>query len=770
MRRILKYLKPYAVLVIAAVVLLFGQAYCDLSLPNYMSKIVDTGIQQGGIESAAPQAVSEGTMNTLKGFMEEDQKPLVEASYTLVSKDSADYDTYLKKYPALENENIYVENQVDEQTQLELGAIFARPFASVSAIGQVIEAQQSGLDTIALDKQQNADGTEKTAEIPPAIMQFMMYYAQQPEGTDFFAALNTYPDAGQVYGALNELLDEKLNGMDASMLQQMAIPAVKAEYSALGMDTTAIQQNYIWSNGGLMLLLALGSAACTVVVGLLAAKAGAGVARDLRERTFTKVENFSNVEFDKFSTASLITRNTNDVTQIQMVLILMIRMVIYAPIMGVGGVIMALNKSVSMSWIIALAVIVLLGFIGSIFAVVMPKFKKIQALVDRLNLVMRESLSGLMVIRAFNTQKFELDRFDKANEDLTKTSLFVNRAMVLMMPVMMLIMNGISVLIIWVGANQIAASSMQVGDMMAFIQYAMQIIMAFLMMSMMFIMLPRASVSANRIADVLETEPEITDPPNPRKFTDPKGLLEFKDVCFAYPGADANVLTDINFVAKPGETTAFIGSTGAGKSTVANLIPRFYDVTSGSVTIDGIDVRDVTRHDLRDQLGYVPQKSVLFSGTVASNLRLGDEDASDEQLEKAAEQAQAMEFISKSKRGFDGGISQGGANVSGGQKQRLSIARALVKDPNIYIFDDSFSALDFKTDATLRAAIKEKTKDKTVLIIAQRVGTIMDAHQIIVLDEGRIVGKGTHKELMKNCEAYREIALSQLSEEELTNE
>ena len=756
MRRILKYLKPYAALIVAAVILLFGQAYCDLSLPNYMSKIVDYGIQQGGIESAAPQAVSENTMNTLQAFMDDDAKALAEASYTLVTKDSADYDTYLKEYPALENENVYVENKADDKTQLELGAIFAKPFASINAINQIMEAEQSGSDTISLDKQQNEDGTEKTAEIPPALMQFMMYYAQQPEGTDFFTALNTYPEAQQVYQSLNEVLEEKLGGMDESTLQQMAIPAVKAEYAALGMDTTAIQQNYILSNGGLMLLLALGSAACTIIVGLLAARAGAGVARDLREKTFTKVENFSNVEFDKFSTASLITRNTNDITQIQMVLILMIRMVIYAPIMGVGGVIMALNKSTSMSWIIALAVIILLGFIGSLFVLVMPKFKKMQSLVDRLNLVMRESLSGLMVIRAFNTQKFELDRFDKANKDLTKTSLFVNRAMVWMMPIMTLIMNGVSVLIIWVGANQIAASSMQVGDMMAFIQYAMQIIMAFLMMSMMFIMLPRASVSAHRIADVLDTEPAIKDPKNPKKFTDPKGLLEFKDVCFAYPGADANVLSDINFVAKPGETTAFIGSTGSGKSTVANLIPRFYDVTSGTVTIDGVDVRDVTRHELRDQLGYVPQKSVLFSGTVASNLRLGDENATDERLEKAAEEAQAMEFISKSARGFE--------------KQRLSIARALVKDPNIYIFDDSFSALDFKTDATLRAAIKEQTKDKTVLIIAQRVGTIMDAQQIIVLDEGKIVGTGTHRELMKNCETYREIALSQLSEEELDNE
>ena len=599
------------------------------------------------------------------------------------------------------------------------------------------------------------------------MLQFLGYYTQQAQGEDFFTALSSYPDSAAVYESLNELLKEKIGGMDASMLTQMAIPAVTQEYQALGVDTTKVQQDYIWNNGLSMLMLALGSAACTVVVGFFAARIGAGLARDLRQKTFTKVENFSNVEFDKFSTASLITRSTNDITQIQMVVIMMIRMVIYAPIMGVGGVIMALNKSVSMSWIIALAVVVLLGFIGTIFAVVMPKFKKMQSLVDRLNLVMRENLSGLMVIRAFNTQNFELDRFDKANEDLTKTSLFVGRVMIWLYPIMTLIMNGVSILIIWVGANQIAASSMQVGDMMAFMQYAMQIVMAFLMMSMMFIMLPRASVSAHRIADVIDTEPQIHDPKDPKHFTDPKGLLEFKDVCFAYPGAEDNVLTDINFTAKPGETTAFIGSTGSGKSTVANLIPRFYDVSCGSVTIDGIDVRDVTRHDLREQVGYVPQKSVLFSGTIASNLRLGDEEATDAQMEKAAEEAQAMEFISKNPKGLDASISQGGANVSGGQKQRLSIARALVKDPNIYVFDDSFSALDFKTDATLREAIKEQTKDKTVLIIAQRVGTIMDAQQIIVLDEGKIVGKGTHRELMQTCEAYREIALSQLSEEEL---
>lgn len=767
MMRIMKYLKPYAALILAAIVLLFGQAFCDLSLPNYMSKIVDTGIQQGGIENAIPSAVSENTMNSLLPFMDEQQQKTVQESYTLINQSSADYDTYLKSYPALANEAVYVRTDMNEGGTEALNSAFSKAFASVSAIEQVMSAEQSGSSSIALDKQVNEDGSEKTAEIPPALLQFLGYYTQQARGEDFFTALSSYPDSAAVYESLNELLKEKIGGMDASMLTQMAIPAVTQEYQALGVDTTKVQQDYIWNNGFSMLMLALGSAACTVVVGFFAARIGAGLARDLRQKTFTKVENFSNVEFDKFSTASLITRSTNDITQIQMVVIMMIRMVIYAPIMGVGGVIMALNKSVSMSWIIALAVVVLLGFIGTIFAVVMPKFKKMQSLVDRLNLVMRENLSGLMVIRAFNTQNFELDRFDKANEDLTKTSLFVGRVMIWLYPIMTLIMNGVSILIIWVGANQIAASSMQVGDMMAFMQYAMQIVMAFLMMSMMFIMLPRASVSAHRIADVIDTEPQIHDPKDPKHFTDPKGLLEFKDVCFAYPGAEDNVLTDINFTAKPGETTAFIGSTGSGKSTVANLIPRFYDVSCGSVTIDGIDVRDVTRHDLREQVGYVPQKSVLFSGTIASNLRLGDEEATDAQMEKAAEEAQAMEFISKNPKGLDASISQGGANVSGGQKQRLSIARALVKDPNIYVFDDSFSALDFKTDATLREAIKEQTKDKTVLIIAQRVGTIMDAQQIIVLDEGKIVGKGTHRELMQTCEAYREIALSQLSEEEL---
>ncbi|MDY3003817.1 MAG: ABC transporter ATP-binding protein [Christensenella hongkongensis] len=767
MMRIMKYLKPYAALILAAIVLLFGQAFCDLSLPNYMSKIVDTGIQQGGIENAIPSAVSENTMNSLLPFMDEQQQKTVQESYTLINQSSADYDTYLKSYPALANEAVYVRTDMNEGGTEALNSAFSKAFASVSAIEQVMSAEQSGSSSIALDKQVNEDGSEKTAEIPSALLQFLGYYTQQAQGEDFFTALSSYPDSAAVYESLNELLKEKIGGMDASMLTQMAIPAVTQEYQALGVDTTKVQQDYIWNNGFSMLMLALGSAACTVVVGFFAARIGAGLARDLRQKTFTKVENFSNVEFDKFSTASLITRSTNDITQIQMVVIMMIRMVIYAPIMGVGGVIMALNKSVSMSWIIALAVVVLLGFIGTIFAVVMPKFKKMQSLVDRLNLVMRENLSGLMVIRALKTQNFELDPFDKANEDLTKTSLFVGRVMIWLYPIMTLIMNGVSILIIWVGANQIAASSMQVGDMMAFMQYAMQIVMAFLMMSMMFIMLPRASVSAHRIADVIDTEPQIHDPKDPKHFTDPKGLLEFKDVCFAYPGAEDNVLTDINFTAKPGETTAFIGSTGSGKSTVANLIPRFYDVSCGSVTIDGIDVRDVTRHDLREQVGYVPQKSVLFSGTIASNLRLGDEEATDAQMEKAAEEAQAMEFISKNPKGLDASISQGGANVSGGQKQRLSIARALVKDPNIYVFDDSFSALDFKTDATLREAIKEQTKDKTVLIIAQRVGTIMDAQQIIVLDEGKIVGKGTHRELMQTCEAYREIALSQLSEEEL---
>jgi ATP-binding cassette subfamily B multidrug efflux pump len=517
-----------------------------------------------------------------------------------------------------------------------------------------------------------------------------------------------------------------------------------------------------------MLLLALLSAACAVVVGFLSARTAAGLARDLRRYVFRRVESFSSAEFDKFSTASLITRTTNDITQMQMVVIMLVRMVFYAPIIGIGGVIRAVSKSTSMWWIIALAVTVLIGMVILVFSISLPRFRRIQALIDRLNLVMRENLSGMMVIRAFNRQAFEQERFDRANTDLTGTMLFVSRIMVTMMPLMMLIMNGLMLTIIWVGAHQVAQSSMQVGDMMAFMQYAMQIVMAFLMLSVMFIILPRASVSAGRIADVLETEPVIRDPEDAKKFGVPfTGTVEFRNVSFRYPGAEEDVLHDVSFVARPGETTGVIGTTGSGKSTVVSLIPRFYDVTGGAIYVDNMDIRDVTQHDLRDRIGYIPQRAVLFSGTIESNLRYADEEATEDTVQTAAAVAQATEFISSKPEGMAAEIAQGGANVSGGQKQRLAIARALVKKAPIYIFDDSFSALDFKTDAALRRALKESTAASTVFIVTQRISTIMNAEQIIVLDEGRVVGKGTHKELMESCETYRGIALSQLSKEEL---
>jgi ATP-binding cassette subfamily B protein len=580
-------------------------------------------------------------------------------------------------------------------------------------------------------------------------------------------------------GAINSRFDT----MGNSLITQMAVGLVKAEYAALGMDTGRLQTSYIIHTGILMLLLSLLSGACTVAVSFLSARTAAGLARNLRRHVFTKVESFSSTEFDRFSTASLITRSTNDVTQIQMVVIMMMRMVFYAPIIGIGGVIRAMGKNPTMWWIIAVAVATLLGLILIVYSISLPKFKSIQGLIDRLNLVMRENLSGMMVIRAFNMQEFEQNRFDRANRDLTGTMLFVNRVMVIMMPVMMLVMNGLSLLIIWTGAHQVAQSNMQVGDMMAFLQYTMQIVFAFLMLTMMFIFLPRASVSASRIADVLETAPVIVDPPTEtRKQGDKEtrgispspplplsvsGLVEFRHVSFRYPGAEKDVLHDISFVARPGQTTAFIGSTGSGKSSIVNLIPRFYDVTEGAILVDGTDIRQVTQHDLRDKIGYVPQKGTLFSGTIESNLRYADENASDEVLKAAADIAQASEFIFANQEGFAAEISQGGANVSGGQKQRLAIARALVKKPPIYIFDDSFSAVDFKTDAALRRALKEKTATSTLLMVTQRVSTIKNAEQIIVLNDGRIVGKGTHQELMDNCDIYREIALSQLSKEEL---
>lgn len=740
MLKLAKYLKPFITMIIAAIILLFIQAMCDLSLPDYMSNIVNNGIQQGGIVNAVPQAVRQSEMDRLSLFMNEDQKAEVMKDYSLIDKSSADYGNYIKDYPNLANGPVYVLNHVDKSETSRLDPIMGRAFLAVAGVEKI-------------------KATAKDGVIDFNGMKI-------PANQDLYALLAKMPK--EQLSQMTDAMDKQFTTLGEKMIVQAAAPSIKAEYAALGMNTEKIQGNYIINTGLLMLLISLLSAFSTVIVGLLAARTAAGLSRNLRKGVFTKVESFSSTEFDKFSTASLITRTTNDITQIQMLTVIMIRMVFYAPIMGVGGVIRAIGKSTSMSWIIAVAVIVLLGLILTVFTVAMPKFKIIQKLIDRLNLVTRENLSGMMVIRAFNTQGFEEGRFDKANKDLTKTNLFVNRVMVTMMPFMMLIMNGVTLLIVWVGSHQIAESSMQVGDMMAFMQYAMQIIFAFLMLSMMFIMIPRASVSAQRIGEVLATEPTILDPKKPKDFDkNAEGIVEFRDVSFKYPGAEEDALKNISFKALPGQTTAFIGSTGSGKTTLINLIPRFYDVTDGVVLIDGVDVRDVTQHELRDKIGYIPQKGSLFSGTIESNLKYADENASDEDIRMSAEIAQAEDFISENPEGFNSEISQGGTNVSGGQKQRLSIARALVKKPEIYIFDDSFSALDFKTDAALRRALKAHTGGSTVLIVAQRISTIMNAEQIIVLDDGKVVGIGTHRELMENCEIYQEIALSQLSKEEL---
>jgi len=733
-------------MLLLAIVLLFAQANFDLALPDYLSRIVNFGIQQSGVENAVPVAIRQSEMDRVVIFMSAADKASVLKDYTLVDKNSADYATYVKQYPALANQPVYVLNKIDQAEIDRLNPVMAKGILAVSTIEQVMadpaKAAQMG-SKLGFD----------ISKIPP--------------GTDIFALLGKLPatQLAQMTDAVNkqfEILGDK-------MVVQAAIAPVKAEYEALGMDTAKLQNSYMMRVGGIMLLLTLLSGLCTITVGYLSAKIAAGSARDIRRDVFENVENFSSAEFNKFSTASLITRSTNDITQIQMVVAMMVRMVFYAPILGIGGVIRVLGKDSSMWWLIAVAVLVLISLILTVFTIALPKFKIIQKLVDRLNLVARENLSGMMVIRAFNMQPFEENRFDKANLDLTAVSLFINRLMVVMMPVMMLIMNGLSISIIWIGSHQVAQANMQVGDMIAFMQYAMQIVMSFLFLSMLFIILPRASVSADRIAEVLDTELTINDPEEPKRLPASfKGNIEFRNVSFRYPGADEDVLHNISFTARPAQTTAFIGSTGSGKSTIINLFPRFYDVTEGAILVDGVDIREITQHDLREKIGYVPQKGVLFSGTIESNLRYADENATTDMLDSAIDIAQVTEYVNSKPEGIEAEISQGGINVSGGQKQRLSIARAVVKKPPIYIFDDSFSALDFKTEAALRKALKEQTGESTVLVVTQRVSTIMNAEQIIVLEEGKIVGKGTHQELMETCETYREIALSQLSLEELS--
>ncbi len=747
MIRLARYLKPFTLLIVLSVVLLFTQAMADLSLPDYLSRIVNNGIQQSGVENSVPLAIRQSEMNKVTLFMTDADKKTVLDNYTLIKKDSPDYDKYVADYPVLETESIYVRNDIDAATVDTLKPIISKALLAVSGIEQAIADPEKAA---ALGSQGGFD------------------LSKLPAGSDVFAMLSVLP--AQIRTSLLDTMDKRFAVMGASMIEQSAVAAVKTEYIALGVNTESLQTNYITSTGAIMLLISLLSGVATIAVGYLSAKAAAGMARNLRRDIFIKVESFSSHEFDKFSVSSLITRSTNDVSQLQMLIVILIRMVIYAPILAIGGIYKAVSTDASMWWTIALAVIALLGFIAVTFSVALPKFKIIQTLTDRLNLVTRENLSGMMVIRAFNTQKFEEKRFDNANVELTDTNLFVNRVMALMMPFMMLIMNGVTVLIIWVGAHQVADAQMQIGNMIAFMQYGIQVVMAFLFISFMFIILPRASVSADRIADVLEIEPAIQDPKDPKRFPSPfKGTVEFRNVSFRYPGAEEDVLHDLNFTAQPGQTTAFIGSTGSGKSTLINLIPRFYDVTGGSIVVDDMDIRDITQHELRERIGYIPQQGNLFSGTIDSNLRYADEEATEDELLTATNIAQASNFINEKPEKLMSPVSQGGTNVSGGQRQRLSIARALVKQAPIYIFDDSFSAVDFKTDVALRKALKDNTGNSTMMIVAQRIATIKTAEQIIVLDEGRIVGMGTHVELMENCETYREIALSQLSMEELAS-
>ena len=761
MKNLFKYAASYWKAMIVIVLILVVQAYCDLSLPAYTSDIVNVGIQQGGIEDEVPRQIATEEMEKLLLFVSEDDQQTVMDAYT---EDNTSYkkEAYVLKDSVAEEEN----------TMENLKDILQIPMMMTSGIESGSDTTKQMEDKLKEQMSQGMaqsmpQGADRT--MPEGMPQGESQAESQAVSLDdmsMFDLLKMLP--AEQRATMVEKIEEQMSEMPDTILDQASVSFCRSAYKDLGMDMDQTQIHYLLKTGGQMAVLALLGMAASIMVAFLASRVGASAGRDLRSGVFHKVVGFSNNEFNHFSTASLITRSTNDIQQIQMLIVMLLRMVLYAPILAIGGVLQVMKTNVSMSWIIGLAVIIIAFVVLLLFLVVMPKFKVLQNLVDKLNLVTREILTGLPVIRAFSTEKHEEERFDDANRTLTKTNLFVNRAMTFMMPVMMLVMNGVSVLIVWTGAHGISDGQMQVGDMMAFIQYTMQIIMGFLMLCMISIMLPRAAVAADRVEEVLKSETMIHDPKQEKHFPeDGKGVLTFDHVSFRYPGADEDVLEDITFTAKPGETTAIIGSTGSGKSTLVNLIPRFYDVTSGDITLDGVDIREVKQQELREKLGYVPQKGVLFSGDIASNIMFGNSHGSDDEMIEAAEIAQATEFIDTKPEKYKSPISQGGLNVSGGQKQRLSIARAIAKHPQVFIFDDSFSALDYKTDVTLRRALAEKTSGSTVLIVAQRISTILHAEQIIVLDEGKVAGKGTHAELLKNCPVYREIAESQLSRKEL---
>lgn len=777
MLKLLKNLKESWISVLVIVLLLIVQAIGDLTLPDYTSKIVNVGIQDGGIENPAPEVIRKTEMENMLIFTEDDSKIL--ADYDEISKDNLDseeYEKLVKKYPALENETLYKVKKLDKDEQTNLNKMIAKPLMILSTIedeetaNQIKEQLMQNMQQQAQSQASNLNAQKEAQAI--LMEQQAKKQESQLSNLQNMSLLEIIKQMPQEQlNTVMQSANEKIDNMQESILEQAAIQKVKAEYKAIGMDTDKLQNRYILITGMQMLGISLVIMVSAVVLMALSARVAARLGRTLREKVFKKVLSFSNKEFSEYSTASLITRSTNDIQQIQNLIAILFRVLVYAPIIGLGGFIRVLQQSDnSMAWIIGVAILAILFVVITLFIIAMPKFKKLQKLIDKINLVAREILTGLQVIRAFNTEKKEKKRFDNANKELTDVNMFVNVAMGFMFPILTLIMDAITLLIVWQGAHGVDAGTMQVGNMMAFIQYTIQIVMAFLMISMISIMLPRASVSANRINEVLDTDEDIKESKNPKKL-DPskKGLVEFKDVSFRYPDGEEEVLSDISFTAKPGQTTAIIGSTGSGKSTIVNLIPRFYDVTGGNLLIDGVDIKDIANKDLRKIIGFVPQKGVLFSGTIESNIKYGNPDMSDEQMIKAAQIAQATEFIESKPEKYKEPIAQGGSNVSGGQKQRLSIARAIAIDPEILVFDDSFSALDFKTDSILRAELAKVTKDKTVIIVAQRINTILNANQIVVLEDGKVVGIGTHEELLKNNETYKQIALSQLSEEELNS-